>query len=423
MAPRRSTRKKAAPPPASEPEPEQITETQPAAADAAPEAADETMTTEPSDAGEAAAPAEVSETVAPSSEDTETAAPSESTEAAAPSDTIEAAAPSDIIEAAAPSDSIEAAAPSGSSSHPDAPPPQEPTDQNMPDATDDTLTTEDAATTEDAPNTEDAPTDTPSTQDPAAAHKARMERFAALRARARSSATSNHRAATAEAQRVATPISQLSSLSRKRDAATAKLQRLEMEEAGEDFERRRAWDWTVEESEAWDRRVRRKEAARDNNAFADYAAEANKTYKRQVKKSIMTADARERYEREKAAAIDRAARAGGLDIVELDDGELIAVDRDGSFYSTADSTAAYGSAGVASSKPDKAAVDRLVEDLRRAEEVRLRKRRERIAQQEDAAGDVTFINEKNKQFNMKLARFYDKFTADVRDSFERGTMI
>ena len=116
------------------------------------------------------------------------------------------------------------------------------------------------------------------------------------------------------------------------------------------------------------------------------------------------------------AAVERAAAAGGLDIVETDDGELIAIDRDGSFYSTADSTT------FAENKPDKAAVDRLVSDLKKAEEVRLRKRRERMAQNGDD-GDVTYINEKNKQFNQKLSRFYNKYTADIRDSFERGTAI
>lgn len=28
-----------------------------------------------------------------------------------------------------------------------------------------------------------------------------------------------------------------------------------------------------------------------------------------------------------------------------------------------------------------------------------------------------------EQFNQKLARFYNKYTAEIRDSFERGTMI
>jgi len=78
---------------------------------------------------------------------------------------------------------------------------------------------------------------------------------------------------------------------------------------------------------------------------------------------------------------------------------MIAVDKNGSFYSTADSV------GFTDNKPDRAAVDRLVTDLRKAEEVRLKKRKERRGDEE---ADVTYINEKNKQFNQKLSRFYNK---------------
>jgi pre-mRNA-splicing factor SYF2 len=63
----------------------------------------------------------------------------------------------------------------------------------------------------------------------------------------------------------------------------------------------------------------------------------------------------------------------------------------------------------------------LVKDLQKAEEVRLKKRKERGRGDEE--GDVTYINDKNKQFNLRLARAYDKYTKDVRESFERGTAI
>ena len=54
--------------------------------------------------------------------------------------------------------------------------------------------------------------------------------------------------------------------------------------------------------------------------------------------SKVTPDNMEQYEKDKKALIEKAAASGGLDIVETEDGELIAVDKDGSFYSTADST-------------------------------------------------------------------------------------
>ncbi|KAI0110502.1 SYF2 splicing factor-domain-containing protein [Nemania sp. FL0031] len=249
----------------------------------------------------------------------------------------------------------------------------------------------------------------------AAAAKAqdRLARFRALQARAKTSSDQNLKEATKESQRLATDPSALTAVHRRRDIAAHKLLKAETEEAGEDFERKRAWDWTVEESERWDKRVKKRAAHRDNNAFQDDRTESNKIYKRQLQN---IAPDMERYEKDKMKAIEKAAASGGLDIIETEDGELIAVDKDGSFYSTADSTTFH------ENRPDKAAIDRLVDDLKKADDARMRKRRERMAQNGDD-GDVTYINEKNKQFNQKLARFYNKYTAEIRDSFERGTRI
>ncbi|TQN71976.1 Pre-mRNA-splicing factor SYF2 [Colletotrichum shisoi] len=274
-------------------------------------------------------------------------------------------------------------------------------------------TTTDAAAPAPTEPVEAPSTSQPTAEDAAAKAKDRMARFKALKARAKSSSDQNFKEATLESQRLASDPSQLTAIHRKQAIASQKLLKADVEDAGGDFERKRAWDWTVDESEKWDKHVRKKEAHRDNNAFQDYTAESNKVYKRQLRN---IAPDMEKYEKDKMAAIERAAASGGLDIVETEDGELIAVDKDGSFYSTADSTT------FAQNKPDKAAVDRLVEDLRRAEENRLKKRKDRMAQNGDD-GDVTYINEKNKQFNQKLARFYNKYTAEIRDSFERGTMI
>lgn len=152
----------------------------------------------------------------------------------------------------------------------------------------------------------------------------------------------------------------------------------------------------MEESEKWDKRMEKKQRHRDDVAFQDYRQDARKVYKRQLRE--IQPDL-ERYERDKMAAIERAAASGGLEVVETNDGELVAVDKNGTFYSTADST------DFVENKPERSAVDKLVNDLKKAEEVRLKKRRERRGEEE---ADVTYINEKNKQFNQKLSRFYNK---------------
>ncbi|KAK5013726.1 pre-mRNA-splicing factor syf2 [Cryomyces antarcticus] len=240
----------------------------------------------------------------------------------------------------------------------------------------------------------------------------RKNRFAALRARQSQSRKQNLKEVTTETQRLAVDPNLLSNLSRKHAIASHKLLKADTAAAGEDFERKRAWDWTVEEAEAWDKRLAKKAGHKDDVAFQDYRQDARKAYKRQMREFKPDIDA---YEQSKRELVDKAAARGGLEIVETEAGELIAVDRDGSFYSTSQSTDFTGN------RPDKAAVDRLVEDIRKAEEARLKKRKERGRNDDD--GDVTFINDKNKQFNQKLARFYNKYTADIRDSFERGTAI
>lgn len=225
----------------------------------------------------------------------------------------------------------------------------------------------------------------------------RKERFKLLQARAKTSSQRNLKEAAAEAQRQATDPNILSSLSRKQAIASHKLLKADTEAEGEDFERKRAWDWTIEESEKWDKRMAKKEQHREDVAFQDYRQDARKIYKRQLRE--MKPDM-EGYEREKAAAVQKAAMSGGLEIVETENGELAAVDKNGTFYSTAEST------DFIENKPQRTAVDRLVNDIKKAEEVRLRKRKERGRGDEE--GDVTYINDKNKQFNQKLARFYNK---------------
>jgi pre-mRNA-splicing factor SYF2 len=254
--------------------------------------------------------------------------------------------------------------------------------------------------------------DTPHADLPKPDHNDRAARFRALQARAKGASDKNLKEAAAEAQRAAQDPNLLASISRKHAIASHKLLKADTTAAGEDFERKRAWDWTAEESEKWDKRMEKKARHRDNIAFQDYRQESNKVYKRQLRELKPDLDT---YEKQKQKAIEMAARSGGLEIVETHDGELVAVDKDGTFYSTADSTDFVGN------KPDKAAIDRLVDDLKKAEEVRLKKRRERGRNDDD--GDITYINDKNKQFNQKLARFYDKYTTEIRDSFERGTMI
>lgn len=250
-----------------------------------------------------------------------------------------------------------------------------------------------------------------------------MARFKALQSRASASQKSNLAEARAEASRSSVDPSVLANLSRKAAVASHNLLKADTEDVGGTgaFERKRAWDYTVEESERWDERMEKKARNRDNVAFQDYSSEAGKIYERQVRqleKRELKGEIRNReeYEASKTALIEKAAQSGGLEIVETENGELVAIDKDGTFYSTSDSV------DFVESRPNRENVDRLVKDMQKAEDVKLKKRRDRLGADAND-GDVTYINDKNKQFNQKLARFYDRYTGDIRESFERGTAI
>ncbi|RPB04174.1 SYF2-domain-containing protein [Choiromyces venosus 120613-1] len=232
--------------------------------------------------------------------------------------------------------------------------------------------------------------------------KERAERWKALKGRAKKSAEVNRKEVYAERRRQAVDPSETTRLNRKRDEAEFKLAKAEAEDDGKDFERKRAWDWTIEESERWDKRMEKKKKHVEDVAFQDYTQTARKIYKKQLRE--LQPDL-ESYAAEKAKLIRDDT------IAETEDGELIAIDRDGEFYADANSL------GFIDNKPPKGAVDRLVGDLKKAEDTRMRRRKGGDEE------DVTYINDKNKQFNQKLARYYNKYTGEIRDSFERGTMV
>lgn len=42
---------------------------------------------------------------------------------------------------------------------------------------------------------------------------------------------------------------------------------------------------------------------------------------------------------------------------------------------------------------------------------------------EHGAADIDYINDRNKHFNKKIKRAYDKYTVEIRQNLERGTAL
>jgi pre-mRNA-splicing factor SYF2 len=259
-----------------------------------------------------------------------------------------------------------------------------------------------------APETED---NKPAPADPKAALAARMARFKSLQAQKVTGRKATEKEVR-DAEDRSARLAQITKLQDAHDKANYKLLKSE----DPDFERKRNWDYTVEESESWDKRMAKKARSRDNVAFADYTKEANKVYKRQIKQmDKVDLDA---YASQKAEKLQRQVQSGLLQLIESPDGDLYTVNPLNNQINTpAEESYSHDH------KPSKEAIDKLVGDLDKGERARLKARAARGIRDEQDGGDVTYINQKNKQFNDKLTRFYNKYTTEIRESFERGTAI
>lgn len=69
---------------------------------------------------------------------------------------------------------------------------------------------------------------------------------------------------------------------------------------------------------------------------------------------------------------------------------------------------------------EKEAIKTLSEELKQDDEARNKFSKRRKFDEHE---DVTYINQRNYQFNKKIARAYDKYTEELKDSLERGTAL
>jgi len=70
--------------------------------------------------------------------------------------------------------------------------------------------------------------------------------------------------------------------------------------------------------------------------------------------------------------------------------------------------------------PSKSAVDKLVADHEKIAEKRSKYSRRRAF---DPDAPIDYINEKNKRYNDVIERYYGEYTAEIKQSLERGTAV
>jgi len=243
-----------------------------------------------------------------------------------------------------------------------------------------------------------------------------------LRAKLRTSSLANRASLIEEAGKAKISVRDLARLEKERKLAEILRLKADAEERGEDVERDKNWEWTIEENEEWERKLARK-ARRADFEFHDDAHAARRRYKKdldQIKPDLVA------YNQQKEAAMGLApgtlvssfnptagssASSPAMQVVPTSQQQQLAAEN---LYRGANSML-YGD-----SKPSEDAIDRVVGKINRDIDKKGKFSRKRLHEDE---GDITYINERNRVFNKKIARYYDKYTSEIRASFERGTAL
>ncbi|RIA94678.1 SYF2 splicing factor-domain-containing protein [Glomus cerebriforme] len=228
--------------------------------------------------------------------------------------------------------------------------------------------------------------------------KARIDCLQKLRKRSDDALQANRQEVYEEFQRKKTnPIRQ----ERKREAEKL-LAKQEAQIRGENYERKRFWDYSAESVEKWEKKQEKK-AKKANTGFTDFNQVAHKKYKKQINEL-----------RPDLVAYDEQKIATTLTTIE--NGKVVYIDTESSFYRDANSLQ-YASVD---NVPSAQAVDRLVTDVNKQIAQRERfSRRKKV----DDDNEITYINNRNRRFNEKIGRFYDKYTMEIRGNLERGTAL
>lgn len=250
--------------------------------------------------------------------------------------------------------------------------------------------------------------------------KAKMQQ---LRKKLRSSEQANRAAVVEESAKAKIGAREAARLERQRQLAEVLRQKADAEERGDDVERLKNWEYTVEENDEWEKKKARK-ARRADFEFHDDAHAARRKYKKDLDylKPDLAA-----YNKQKEIALglapgtlSKAGQSSSSALTQFDPsgGQVVS-----SVQQQLAAESLYRDANTllyADNKPSEDAIDKVVEKMN--QDIDKKKKFSRKRHNEDE-GDITYINERNRVFNKKIARYYDKYTAEIRASFERGTAL
>ncbi|CAO1623297.1 unnamed protein product [Parajaminaea phylloscopi] len=242
----------------------------------------------------------------------------------------------------------------------------------------------------------------------------RRQKMASLRQKMTSSISANRKDLILDKRSGQPSFVKDASNSRKLAKAEETLDRRDAEEKGQDWERIRNWKYTIEDEERWEDKLASKDESRDKGLI-DANGLAARSYQRGLK--TFKPDLKSYESSTAASAQSSPSRASSSALVQRGTTEQ-ALARPIAAPAAGIDDLTYGT-----HRADDNAVDRVVSHLNMEADVRSKRSRKRPNAGANGEEDVTYINDKNAHFNRKLGRYYDAYTKEIRDNFERGTAL
>lgn len=215
-------------------------------------------------------------------------------------------------------------------------------------------------------------------------HSDRLKRIRALRKLKNASKYENKKELNREYKAKQARAKEIEEKERLEEEGIKSVEKSESIQRGVDYDRLKSLDYTAEEDEAWNKKLEAKKTRDDQREFQNYEQLAERTYNKRLKE--MEGVSMDEYKQQKE--IYAKLRNQGVD-----------------------------EATIITALTDKKKAQNLGKGIRKRDRERYRRREKKVAAE---GTDIGFINHKNKQFNEKLGRHFDKYLGELKEDIKRG---
>ena len=215
-------------------------------------------------------------------------------------------------------------------------------------------------------------------------HSDRLKRIRELRKLKKASKYENKKELNREYKAKQARAKEIEEKERLEEEGIKSVEKSESIQRGVDYDRLKSLDYTAEEDEAWNKKLEAKKTRDDQREFQNYDQLAERTYNKRLRE--IEGVSMDEYKQQKE--IYAKLRNQGVD-----------------------------EATIITALTDKKKAQNLGRGIRKRDRERYKRREKKVAAE---GTDIGFINDKNKQFNEKLGRHFDKYLGELKEDIKRG---